>query len=228
MVTNKERLIWLAIVFLAVVATVVVTKSRIPSQFFPIERRITLTKNITTPEPTQNLVPVIATATSTQIPCISSSQAQKTEFQELTQVWFQSPISQVPGHDQYHAWDNWTSICSTYQAAVSDDAHWVHNPISIAIMTISLTNSDNFLPDRVVAIARPEHNQVIVQNETHETIADHNVVIVVFSVSHLLIPEAEIRVDLVRENGIWQIMWIGSRVKCNSTDVDWMKQPQCQ
>lgn len=150
--------------------------------------------------------------TPSPVSCVSFSETPTSDIEKKADEWFLSPISLISGRDQYSNskdWANsWETICSHYQIAISNNESWVHNPIDVALKTF--TFSEFFIPDNVIASAMPEHKTTIFQNQTSETYMEHNAVVVVYSILH---PDQdlEIRVDLVREDDIWKIRWIGSR-----------------
>jgi len=183
--------------------------------------------NTNIPQSSQTPAPAIVTATFTPTPCVSSSQTPTSDIEKKADEWFLSLISQIPGRDQYSAWkeweNSWETICGHYQTAILNDEPWVHNPIDIALRTF--TFSEYFMPDNVIAIAMPESNIVAFQNQTFETYMEHNVVTVVYSILH---PnrDLEVRVDLVHEDEIWRIRWIGSRWKCYESNApQWSTAP---
>lgn len=182
--------------------------------------------NTNTPQSSQTPAPVIAT-TITPIPCVSSLQTPTSDIEKKADEWFLSSISQIPSRDQYSAWkeweNSWETICGHYQTAILNDEPWVHNPIDIALRTF--TFSEYFMPDSVIAIAMPESNIATFQNQTFETYMEHNVVTVVYSILHPS-QDFEIRVDLVREDEVWKIRWIGSRMKCyENNNPNWSTAP---
>jgi len=183
--------------------------------------------NTNTPQSSQTPAPIIATATITPIPCVSSSQTPTSDIEKEADEWFLSSISQIPSRDQYSAWkewgNSWETTCGHYQTAILNDEPWVHNPIDIALRTF--TFSEYFMPDSVIAVAMPERSITTFQSQTFETYMVHNVVTVVYSILHPT-QDLEVRVDLVHEDEIWRIRWIGSRWKCyESNDPKWNIDP---
>ena len=175
----------------------------------------------------QTLIPVFATSTITPIPCFSLSQTSTSDVEKKADEWFLSSILQIPSRDQYSAWkeweNSWETICGHYQTAILNNEPWIHNPIDVALR--AFTFSEYFMPDNVIAIAMTERSITTFQNQTSETYMEHNVVTVVYSILH---PNNgfEIRVDLVHEDEIWKIRWIGSRYKCGKSNNDnWSTNP---
>lgn len=165
--------------------------------------------------------------TPTPISCVSLSQTPTSDIEKKADDWFLSSISQISGRDQYSNskdWANsWETICSHYQTAISNNESWVHNPIDVALKTF--TFSEFFIPDNVIALTMPERKTTTFQNQASETYVEHNAIVVVYSILH---PDQdlEIRVDLIREDEIWKIRWIGSRWKCyKNTNVNWSTEP---
>jgi len=177
--------------------------------------------------PQTSIPTIITTSAVTQISCVASSQTPTSDIEKDADEWFLSSISQIPSRNQYNAWkeweNSWETICSHYQTAIVNNETWIHNPIDTALKTF--TFSEYFIPDNVIAIAMPERNITTFQNQTIETYMEHNVVVVVYSILHPN-QDLEIRVDLVHEDEIWKIRWIGSRWKCYKNDnANWSTEP---
>ena len=162
------------------------------------------------PSPTLTTMPVIVGAAATKIPCILSPQTVTTDFERSAEEWFQVSKSEVPNRDEYSAMDDkdeWSKFCSFYKNAASFDEVLTHNPINIAtLMTMGTYDKEQIFPDKVILLANPDN---------------HKIVTVVLTKFNMVVTASESRVDLVNEFGIWQIMWIGSRVKCNSLNDNW-------
>jgi hypothetical protein len=73
-------------------------------------------------------------------------------------------------------------------------------------MTMGAFDKEQIFPDKVILLANPD---------------DHRALSVVLTKYNMVVSVSEARVDLVNEYGVWQIMWIGTRVKCNDLNDNW-------
>ena len=88
----------------------------------------------------------------------------------------------------------------TYHEAVSYLDSWIDDPIRVALQTANYPNADNSVPDQLF-LFRTGASSVTVVIVKDKLLDDS-------------IRAKEIRVDLVKQNGTWQIEWVGGRWQC--------------
>jgi hypothetical protein len=85
------------------------------------------------------------------------------------------------------------------------------NPISVALRFNGYPNLDMILPDRVLFF--------------YTSGIEATVIMLGLQLPDDAIVDEELRVDLVRENGIWRVVWAGYRFRCGRTKTrDWVME----
>jgi len=146
------------------------------------------------------------TITPTPISCDSFPKISITDDEKIAEEWFKISKPDIPNRNLYSTVNDWKTFCQLYQNAASNGEEWIKSHVDTAVLTMGISNQDEFFPDKVVVIVNPDN---------------HSIATVVVTKLNMIVKVAEGRVDLVREDGIWQIMWLGTRVKCNSAPDNW-------
>ncbi len=175
-------------------------------------------ENMSLPQPSQTPVlsstTTIPTVTEISLTCISAPQESITEFQKIAKDWFQSPQMLILDRNQYKANTDWENFCQRYQDAILNEDSWVNYPIEIALNFSGYPNPDDFPPYTVTSIFKRGDSKIVTVVTLFTNLLDDSV------------RDVETRVDLIKENEIWQIQWSGYRLRCyRNNSEEWVITP---
>ena len=180
--------------------------SQKPTETITLEPTSTLTSTVSVPA-----------ATSTSLPCFSLPEKPTTLTATIAEDWFLSEIPQVTSRDQYRFIDSleaWVGVCKIYQHSIQSGENWTKSPTEIALRIVTQNSYlDLYTPNKILLVA--ENDEILATKNNHliPPVAYRNIAIVVIEYSHFDF-HAENRFDFIRENGIWQFRWWGTRWQC--------------
>jgi hypothetical protein len=98
-----------------------------------------------------------------------------------------------------------------YNTAVAAHSDWVKDPEIVALRVAGYPNTDNIPPDRVTSFS--EENGPTIVTITDQNLMDDSLIAI------------EYRVELTQSDNIWQVEWVGSRVRCRrGFSMGWTSQ----
>jgi hypothetical protein len=108
--------------------------------------------------------------------------------------------SQLRSRRSYAAYDFHIDPCREYEDACNDSANSVQDAVDVALRVAGYPSEDGIEPDRVKAF--------------YENASMVTVVIGNDRLMNDSIRAKEVRVDLIRVDGVWKVEWAGARYRC--------------
>src|SRR5574340_408834 len=167
MLAKKERIAWLAVVVISVIATYVIT-------------------TISRAAPEQAAVPV-------------TTQSGASDIEQEADQWFKSAtFGPIPTRYSYTAYKNLDTPRLIYEDAVQQGVPWVNYPEQIALYIFRAPPEVEGYAPNAVRVYYAERNPNIAA-------------VIITDASLIGLGARETRIDFVKVNSRWNIVWAGDR-----------------